>query len=58
MKLTNRNKQRLQEMLAFAEKVNRVLGISPKMEVSQGGNTNPEYTFDLRSLNQNLIQKR
>lgn len=28
-----------------------------KMKVSQGGNTNPDNTFDLRSLNQNLIKK-
>ena len=34
------------------------LNIKPRMEVSQGGNARSENTFDLRSLNGNLINNR
>lgn len=34
----------------------RSLDIRPKMEVSKGGNERSTNTFDLRSLNENLIK--
>ena len=48
--------KQIQENFKMLEEMRRQLGIRPKMEVSQGGNKRSTNTFDLRSLNENLIK--
>jgi hypothetical protein len=54
---TNDMKQRIKEMKDFAAKVNSLLGVRPTMELIIT-NGKPIDSFDLRSLNQNILKQK
>jgi hypothetical protein len=54
---TNDMKQRIKEMKDFAAKVNSLLGVRPTMELIIT-NGKPNGSFDLRSLNQNILKQK
>lgn len=56
MNLTAEMQQRIIERINFQRKIERVLGVIPKMEVEYTGGK-PQGTFDLRSLNKAIIEK-
>jgi hypothetical protein len=54
---TNEMKQRIKEMKDFTAKVNSLLGVRPTMELIIT-NGKPIDSFDLRSLNQNILKQK
>lgn len=54
---TNEIKRRVKEMKDFAAKVNSLLGVRPTMELTIT-NGKPSGTFDLRSLNKEIVNNK
>lgn len=57
MGLTTEMKQRLLEREQFSMMVDIVLGIRPKMELIRGNGRCVPDSFDLRTLNKNIVKR-